>query len=234
MTWARIEELYPSLRAPLTDSLSRARQAAESESFEQLAELPESESKILVPQLRSLATQLLACVEEDKRALAKLWTQRLVRIGLLLALAAAVAIGLQVKISRSEAARDIAKDKPWRASSASPGATSCTSPKQECDESVEFFFHTNEELKPWLEIDLGTPQSFSALRVENRKDCCTDRAFPLSIEISSDQQTWTKIARRDTAFSSWLAKFPAVTARYVRVRLEKYEALHLARVRVLP
>jgi hypothetical protein len=229
--WPELAALDPRLANIESPAFAQARDAAESFSFERLAELPQPERAALLPKLRELAVLLLSRIDADDRAVVKFRGQRFVRVGAILVAIACAVLTQNVLASRAEVRRDIAADKEWRASSASPGASTCKSPKQECDESPEFFFHTNEENRPWFEVDLGGPQSFSAVRVENRKDCCTDRAFPLSIEVSSDKAEWRKVARRDTAFDSWLAKFEPVTARYVR--LEKREQLHLARVRVL-
>ncbi|MGC4091094.1 MAG: discoidin domain-containing protein [Polyangiaceae bacterium] len=133
-----------------------------------------------------------------------------------------------------EQKNDLAREKAWRASSS--GAPGCNSPAQYCDENPGYFFHTVEEKNPWVEIDMGAPTSFSAVRVINRRDCCRERADPLVLESSDDQQKWKLLARHDGNFSSWKANFPATRARYLRVRIEKpgINILHLSGVRVLP
>lgn len=216
-----------------SEEMQRLREPADSGSFELFSALSVTEQRALMVQLRQLALALLAVVETDKRARDRLLSQRVIRVGLVTAVLAAVVGGGLVAKRWAEASGDLARDKPWRASSTYSGAAACTSPKQECDESSDFFFHTNDEDRPWLEIDLGSPQAFSAVRIENRKDCCTERAAPLAIEVSSDEHQWRTVARREATFDSWLAKFPTETARYVRVHLEKRESLHLQRVRVL-
>ena len=133
---------------------------------------------------------------------------------------------------QAERARDLAAGKPWRTSSSAPGL-GCTSPLQRCGENNDFFFHTAEQLDPWLEIDLGKPTRFTAVRVDNRRDCCFDRAVPLIIEVSNEQQGFREIARRSSSFSSWLATFPPTRARYVRVRVPARTVMHLAQIRVL-
>lgn len=231
--WSAIDSVLLQRAVPNADLLTQVQSAADASSYEHFESLSVEERSRLLPGLRSLSLALLAEQEVDKRALEALWTQRIVRVGLILGLFAALAIvGLKASDGAEEAG-DLAKGKPWRASSAYSGVTACTSPQQECAQSPDFFFHTQEELKAWLEIDLGSELTFSGVRVVNRRDCCAERAAPLIIEVSSDQQHWRKVARRDAVFSSWLAKFAPVSARYVRVHLEKRESLHLQRVRVL-
>ena len=232
--WPVIAATLEQRTLPSPELLARVRRAVDAGSFQEFAALPREESASLLVGLRSLALALLNELEVNERALKALWMQRIVRVGLVCVVLLGVAFAA-LKVSESaEKARDLARDKPWRASSAHPGVSSCTSPAQECAESPEFFFHTQEEDHPWVQIDLGAARSFSAVRVENRRDCCTDRAAPLLVEVSSDQEHWRKVARRDQTFTSWLATFPAVTARYVRLRLDKKESFHLQRVRVLP
>ncbi|MEI9937235.1 MAG: discoidin domain-containing protein [Pseudomonadota bacterium] len=232
--WPSIDRALLGRYAKDPESLTRAQLAADSGSFEKYALLPEGERQSLLPALRGLALGLLAELDLNRRAVDGLWVQRIVRVGLVVA-GLGILVGVGIRASEhAEAAHDLAQGKPWRTSSSYGGVTTCGSPSQECPQSPDFFFHTNEELRPWLEIDLGAPQTFSAVRVDNRKDCCAERASPLIVEVSSDQSHWHRVARKDTVFTSWLAKFSPVSARYVRLRIDKRESLHLQRVRVLP
>jgi hypothetical protein len=94
------------------------------------------------------------------------------------------------------------------------------------------FFHTTEEDKPWVEIDLGAPQKFSRVEVVNREDCCPERAVPLVIEVSDDQKNWRDVARRTEVFREWETTFNQVSARYVRARVDRRSVLHLVRLTV--
>lgn len=160
-----------------------------------------------------------------------LWLQRLFRLGLLLIPVVATIAGVRYFSDRDEQARDVALGKSWLASSSV--GMGCHSPEQSCAESPDFFFHTNEEQSPWLELDLGKSTSFTAVRVDNRRDCCFDRAIPLIVEVSSDHTKFREVARRTTAFSSWLVTFEPTQARYVRLRIPTRGPFHLGRVRVL-
>jgi hypothetical protein len=134
---------------------------------------------------------------------------------------AVVALVLAVLAITSE--RDLAKGKPYQTSSAQPNCATD-------DECVKLMFHTTNEAEPWVTIDLGAVERFHQIEVENRKDCCQDRAVPLVAEVSTDRKSWRQVARRDTDFSTWTAKFPRTSARYVRLRAPRTTMLHLANV----
>ena len=135
-------------------------------------------------------------------------------------------------VSRAIAAPDLAKGKPWRASSklydCHPELIDCGGAR------TSIFFHTNFENDPWVEIDLLVPTKFSAVTVRNRSDGAWDRAYPLVLEVSDDAQAWRVLADQPSEFRVWKAKFEPVTARYVRVRAKKQTYLHLDAVQVHP
>jgi len=110
--------------------------------------------------------------------------------------------------------------KPMRTSTSFLGCSS--------DPSCQaLLFHTDPELNPWVEFDLGTPKTFHRLEVTNRSDCCAERTIPLVAETSNDRMSWKELARRDTDFSSWTVKFPPRTARYLRLRVARHTTFHL-------
>ena len=126
--------------------------------------------------------------------------------------------------------RDLAANRPWRASSALPD---CDLAFNTCGgQSVNIFFHTLEEQSPWVEVDLGSIKSFSHVIITNRQDCCMERAVPLAIEVSTDGRAYNEVARRQDTFSEWDAKFHPVQARYVRARALRRTLLHLEGVSV--
>jgi hypothetical protein len=75
---------------------------------------------------------------------------------------------------------------------------------------------------------LGTIQRLSSVKVQNREDCCSDRAVPLLLEVSSDGKQWKQLARKNDVFTTWTAEFSSVEARWVRLRLARKGMLHLA------
>ncbi|HEX5101122.1 MAG TPA: discoidin domain-containing protein [Polyangiaceae bacterium] len=200
--------------------------------FADFAELSSEEqarqARDLVTFVRAVGTLL----ETPRVSLDRLWTRRVLRMGLAFVVLAAALGGAVYARSQRDNARDWARGRPYRASSVYtiPG---CKSPDQDCPESPFFFFHTMEEDHPWLEIDLGGKRRFSAVRIVNREDCCADRAVPLAVEVSNDRTTWHEVARRNETFNTWYAEFAPTSARYVRVTTLKKAALHLHRVAVL-
>jgi F5/8 type C domain len=89
------------------------------------------------------------------------------------------------------------------------------------------FFHTNSEKNPWIEVDLGQTVPITTVEVTNRLDCCSTRALPLVIEVATEPNVWTEMARRRRNFIVWKATFDERPARYVRVRVDGSSMLHL-------
>jgi hypothetical protein len=230
--WGVIEESVLLKAVGDPEALSSVKQLVETLSLDELEGLPAAHSARLANASRTLATALLAELEIDRRITEALWLQRLLRLGLAVFLAVLAVFGVVQLKDLRERRRDVGAGKPWRASSTYYSG-GCKSPAQQCEESPDYFVHTQDERNPWLEFDLGSPQRISAVRVNNRKDCCSERSTPMVVEVSTDEHTWRAVARRDAVFSSWLAQFPATNARWVRLRLDKKAPLHLTGVRIL-
>jgi hypothetical protein len=213
-------------RAARADAL---RTALRNGSFVYFAELPREEQVLLCSELQSLVELLFEKLNERSRVLLAVYFQSGWRLGFIVLLLLAGLIGVFVL----RESRELAHGKPWRASSALPG-DGCKSPAQVCAESPSFFFHTHEEDNPWVEFDLGAAKSVSAIQVDNREDCCSDRAFPLAVEVSTDHKTWKTVVRKDEDFKSWRATFESVNARWVRLHVLKHTYFHLAGVRIYP
>jgi len=157
--------------------------------------------------------------------------QRWLRVGLLALAFGVVLVALSAQVQRMLQGPDLAASKTWRTSSK---AFDCHPKDMECGGAHSaMFFHTNEENRPWLEIDLGKPTSFARVVVTNREDCCQERAVPLIVEVSDDQKTWREVAKRTETFRAWDATFKATTARYLRLRVDQGRvAFHLVKVAV--
>lgn len=124
----------------------------------------------------------------------------------------------------------ISKGKPWKTSSV---AWPCDPVHRSCGGvSTKILFHTLSEPSPWFEIDLGKPYAVTGLSVENRSDCCAERALPLVAETSLDHARYDIVAHRYSEFDRWEPHFPSVRARYVRLRVTRESLLHLEQVRV--
>ena len=201
-------------------------------SFVQFAELASPEQVTACEDLRKLAQELLRKVDRRDELVGAIYQERLIRLGALGVFAVVLAVGAHQVSAALEKRRDLAFNHPWRASSRYGKEGGCSSPAQDCAEASGFFFHTNEEASPWVEFDLGDEKSFARVDVTNRTSCCSDRAVPLTVEISSNHGTWRSVAQRDTEFSHWTATFKPVTARWVRLRLLSRNYLHLSRVEI--
>ena len=232
-------EASPSPREVLTSAESRAlleagttpeaRDVVEillEESHASWARRPHPEQEKVVRTLGETARVLIERVTAPDR-LAR-WGASF-RIGLTI-LGALVFSFLLYQLSLVIRGPDYALGKPWRASSnlfkCKPEANSCGGA------TTAIFFHTNEEDKPWVEIDLGEPVTFSEVIVHNRTDCCKERAIPLMIEAGRDANHLVQIARREEPFDVWHARFKSQTSRYLRLTVPRRSILHLDRIEV--
>jgi len=173
--------------------------------------------------------------EAERRAVfasATQWTTALVALTV-------ATVGLTAALPRV-LSRELAKGKPWRASSTYvecyPEDFACGSGRPSIGRTG-IFFHTKDDHQPWVEFDLGTPTRFSEVVVHNRRDgdqFVLDRAVPLLLEVGDDQRTWRVLAQRDQSFAVWTARFEPATARFLRLRSPRTTMLHLDAVEVYP
>jgi F5/8 type C domain-containing protein len=226
---ARAEPALLARCAGGEEEAARLSARLEHTAFDELARLPANGRLGLLGELGPFADALLNERDPERE---RVWRRRLLWTGGALVLASTALVAAPRVLDRWEQARDLAEDKPWTASSME--AEVCTSPAQRCDESKDYFFHTQRQKNPWLSIDLEAVQTVSAVRVRNRRGCCSDRAVPLVVQVSSDNENWTEVARNEEDFSEWKAEFTPVEARWVRLMVPRTSTLHLRRVRVLP
>ena len=202
-------------------------------SFAEFAELSPERQAAAAARLHAFGERLIEPLATPQRALERAWV---VRFSWLVA-AAVVLIGLgfvgKALKDKHDLTLDLAPSASWKASSQIQDC-SCTSPEQSCSSCPNFFFHTLEENKPSIVFDLHRVQSLSGVVVDNRADCCSERAVPLVVQVSSDQKHWKTVATRKGEFSTWRADFPTEQARWVKLYIAKRDYLHLARVRLLP
>jgi hypothetical protein len=154
--------------------------------------------------------------------------QRWVRVGLVLCVVAAALFMGNSALQHALQGPDLLANKPWHTSSK---LFECHPKDMECGGARSaMFFHTNDDDKPWVEFDLGSPQKIARVEVINREDCCLERAVPLVVEVSNDHNTYQEVARRVETFREWETTFPPVSARYLRVKVDRRSTLHLVRV----
>jgi len=230
--WAEAEPSLLVAAAGSEGGVHAVEAALRVDGFADFAELSAEEQARQARDLVAFVRSLGAVLETPRVSLDRLWTRRMLRTGLGVVVVGALLGGAIFARSQQDNARDWARGRPYKPSSAFPVPV-CKSPDQECPESPFFFFHTMEEDRPSLEIDLGAKRRFSAVRIANREDCCADRAVPLVVEVSNDHTKWHEVARRTETFNTWYAEFAPTSARYVRVATTRKSVLHLHRVAVL-
>lgn len=237
-----LERLLERLDAPLLArldgggaELTALRTELGSGSYLAFAELPAREQQQLAARLEKLAARLLEPLSGVRRRLEQIWVRRLVHVGALLGVVLALVWSVQAALRWHRESTDLAPHATWTVSS-SYDASGCKSPQQTCVGGENYFFHTGQEADPWIRFDLGKERHVSAISVENRRDCCEERADPLAVAVSSDGKKWTEVGRRTGTFSEWTKRFPASTkARYVKLHVPGPPSiLHLARVRIYP
>ena len=232
---AELSELAASQRELLLsaagdpDSLNRVLESLQGRRFETRS-LTAADAEQAARELGRVARALLRASEPHDE-LDNLYFQRVARVGLSLVLLIAAVAGFAALRDRLERASDLSLGKPWVTSSSYEAV--CSSPSHRCDAAKSYFFHTQQESNPFIEIDLQQAQAFSKVRVINRQDCCAERAIPLVVEVSDDHKHWREVARKTETFDDWRARFPATTARWVRFRVNGNSILHLADARVL-
>ena len=100
-------------------------------------------------------------------------------------------------------------------------------------------FHTEREIDPWWMLDLGAPRQVSRVVVFNRLDpVCVERARTLSILLSPDGEEWDLAYTHNGSTFGGVDGRPLVVpldrsgVRFVRLRLNDYEYLHLDEVEI--
>jgi F5/8 type C domain-containing protein len=229
--WGALPEESLARAASDEQRMDALRNALSAGSFVYFAELPAAEQAVLVEELSKLTQALLVRLAERSAALDAVYLQRAWRMSLLALLALCLAMSPAAVKKVLEARSELSAGRPWRASSKADSG-GCTSPAQQCAENTGYFFHTDLEPSPWVEFDLGGNRKISKVVVENRADCCKERAEALVIEVSNDQKRWRNVAHHDGEFISWEAVFTPVNGRYLRVRSTKQNYLHLAAVHI--
>jgi FkbM family methyltransferase len=134
---------------------------------------------------------------------------------------------------------NIARDKPASQSSLSPWShVADAQGGNNGQRTGGFGFHTDQEVDPWWQVDLGQSHDIHEIRLYNRLDGCSERASRLAIWVSVDGMQWRQI--HDQAGRNFggidgrpLRVFPRYTsARFVRLQLRATDYLHLDEVEI--
>lgn len=177
-------------------------------------------------------SRALDALEVDVREEQRLVRGRQLALGSFAVMVCLVASLVGQWLMRSPEPLDLAKGKPFTLSSK---WADCHPEQNECGKyPTRVAFHTNHQVSPWYQVDLGEPTTFSSATIINRQDAAMGAALPLVLEASDDGKTFRELARRTEAFTHWQPTFPPQTARYFRARVDRTSTLHLEAVRVHP
>ena len=232
--WERTNAELLTSAAGSSEEREQLRAAVSGKSFADFAELKRVEQVDLARRLASLAVALLAPLRGARQQRARQTRGRLIRFGGLAVAFTVLALAVLQTLDWNEQRRDLARRARWTTSSIF-AVGGCPSPAQTCPEGPSYFFHTLQEKNASITFDLRSRKGVSSVIIDNRLDCCHERAVPLVVEVSDDQKTWKEVARHKETFTRWRAKFPRVRARYVKIHaVGDASILHLSRVRILP
>ena len=142
--------------------------------------------------------------------------------------------------SGTAAPANLALGKPASQSSRSPWSTA-TDPQGAVDGVINggFGFHTDQQINPWWQVDLGATARIDSIRIHNRLDCCSERARTLQVMLSDNGQDWRIAYRHNGSLFGGKDGRPLVvplqgsTARYVRLQLNESNWFHLDEVEVI-
>jgi hypothetical protein len=230
----RIDAALIARLGPSGAQLTALRAELGAGSYLRFAELSAGEQKQLAARFEALCGALLDPLSGVRHRLERIWARRVLHLLGLLAAVLAVVWSVQATLRWRREATDLAPRAGWTLSS-NWAAGGCKSPEQVCVGGESYFFHTGQEPDPWIRFDLGKERRVSGVSVENRRDCCTERADPLVVAVSSDGKKWSEVARHSGSFTEWTARFPSTKARYVKLHVPgPPTVLHLSRVRIYP
>jgi hypothetical protein len=189
--------------------------------IEQLLNQPGPPERVdMAPQVQLMATFAKRLIDDLERPSRQRWISRwlpvVYRVTAVLVAVVALAAGGYLLLRPNLARR------ATRTQSSSIGDCS----QGECGLAE---LHTLKEHHPWVKYDFGSPRALHSLSLQNRLDCCYERTVPLIVEVSDDDSHWQEIVRTERPFVTWSAPLHG-SARYVRLRLDTTNYLHLREV----
>jgi hypothetical protein len=103
--------------------------------------------------------------------------------------------------------------------------------------------HTNSEVNPWWQVDLGSTTAINTITLWNRTDCCSDRLTNFFVFVANYDMTGKGFGDLVVDNTVWRYSLGTTapttlnipvntTGRYVRVQLAGANYLHLAEVQV--
>jgi hypothetical protein len=100
--------------------------------------------------------------------------------------------------------------------------------------------HTDAQVQPWWQVDLGSSATVDTVRLWNRTDCCSDRLWGATVFVSPTDPTGRSLAQlqADTTVKAFLVgsftdpqltiAAGGITGRYVRVQLTSTSTQYLS------
>ena len=192
------------------------------------AKLIPAKRKLVAQAMAALARGLRDPLDRDVTLVGAVLLVRWIRIAVALVV---VVVGLALAIDKATTRPNLAMHRPVTV--VTPHREYGRDPSLLVDgDLTNLGFHTIEAPNQNVTIDLVKLQRISRVVVYNRADCCQDRAVPLKIEVSQDNQHFRQVAERKEHFEKWKANFPTTYARYVRLTDLNSAAFHLSEVEV--
>lgn len=132
--------------------------------------------------------------------------------------------------------QNLAAGKPTSQSSTlnGGGASRAVDGKTDGDWNNGSVTHTNFELGPWWQVDLGAMTSIGEVVLYNRTDCCSTRLADFDVQLSNDGINWQTAFGFGGPAGIRTAGFLGASGRFLRVRLRGTNYLSLAEVQVFP
>lgn len=160
-------------------------------------------------------------------------------------IAAAAALPVHSPLSRPAAPRVAEVEADWKLqdtvrNSSSVGITTADDAAGGCDgvKNGKWGFHTNEDAKPWWQVDLGASQPLDHVVIYNRCDTA-ERTSNLILLLSDDGHSWREVYRQTGAVfygatdgKPLRVPLAGEAARFVRTQLPDRGFMHLDEVEV--
>lgn len=95
----------------------------------------------------------------------------------------------------------------------------------------EVFFHTDLQARPYIDLDFGRPIRVRQVRIQNRRDCCGERALPLDVK-AVEKNGERFLCQRRAPFDSWTCQAGRVRTSRLRIEVPGTSMLHLRSIEV--
>jgi len=189
-------------------------------------------------------TMAQSVVSGDERVTSTHWVKAVCAALLATAMPAAPAVGAESDFHerlQAEWQRQLMDVAPTSGRGRAGGASTQSDAAGGCDgvKNGGFGFHTNQQAKPWWQVDLGAKARLDRVVVYNRCNTASERAARVHVMLGEDGKTWRTVYRHNgKTFLGLTDKKPLVvgvkgeSARFVRIQLPDNIWLHLDEIEV--